>query len=82
MQIHVLLKKVIIPREIQLTMKTFAPAFFNHFSLSLSRKKRVVMRAMKKKLNIFMLQLLAYYILEQEILISANAVIAKMKRAK
>ena len=47
-----------------MTMKSFAPPFFNHFSLSLNRKKRVVMRAMRKKLNIFALQLPIYYILE------------------
>ena len=35
------------------------------------------MRAMRKKLNIFMLQLQIYYILEQEILAGANADIAK-----
>ena len=33
------MKKVIILRKIQKTMKTFAPLFFNHFSLSLSSKK-------------------------------------------
>ena len=42
-------------------MKTFAPPFFSHFSLSLSREKRVVMRAMGKNLNIFTLQLPIYY---------------------
>ena len=39
----------------------FRSTIFNHFSLSLNRKKRVVMRAMRKKLNIFTLQLLIYY---------------------
>ena len=33
------MKKVIILRKGQVAMKTFAPPFFNHFSLSLSRKK-------------------------------------------
>ena len=33
------MKKVIILRKIQVAMKTFAPPFFNHFSLSLNRKK-------------------------------------------
>ena len=33
-----------------MTMKTSAPPFFNHFSLSLNRKKRVVTRAKRKKL--------------------------------
>ena len=32
-------EKVIILRKIQVTMKTFSAPFFNHFSLSLSRKK-------------------------------------------
>ena len=51
--------------ENKVTMKTFAPPFLDHFSLSLSRKKRVVMRAMRKKLNIFMRQLPIYYIKEE-----------------
>ena len=38
------MKRVIILKKIQVTMKTFIPPFFNHFSLSLNRKKRVVMR--------------------------------------
>ena len=46
------------------TIKSFVPSFFNHFSLSLNRKKRVVMRTMRKKLNIFRLQLPIYYILD------------------
>ena len=56
-------------------MKNFAPPFFNHFSLSLKKKqkKRVLMRAMTKKVNIlFTFQLPIYYILDQEILIGAN----------
>ena len=40
------------------------------------------MRAMRKKLNIFMLQLPICFILEQEIAISASADIAKTKREK
>ena len=44
------MNKVIILRKIQAKMKTFNSAFINHFSLSLNREKRVVMRAMKKKL--------------------------------
>ena len=58
------MKNVIILKKIQVTMKTFAPPFFNHFSLSLNRKKCVVIRAMRKKLNIFTLQLSIYYVLE------------------
>ena len=49
-QIYILMKKVIILRKTQTTMKTFTPPFFSYFSLSLSRRKRVVMRAMRKKL--------------------------------
>ena len=58
------MKKVIILKKIQVTMKTFATPFFNHFSLSLSRKKYVAMRTMRKKLSMFMLQLPIYYMLE------------------
>ena len=76
------MKQVITLRKIQMAMKTFARPFFNHFSLSLSRKKRVVMRVMRKKLNIFTLQLPIYYILEKEISISVNTDIAKTKREK
>ena len=58
------MKNVIILKKIQVTMKTFAPPFFNHLSLSLNRKKCVVMTAMKKKVNIFTLQLSIYYVLK------------------
>ena len=68
--------------KVSVTMKTFVPPFFNHFSLSVNREKRVVMRAMRKKLNIFTLQLPIYYILEWEISISVNAGIAKTNREK
>ena len=44
--------------------EVFARPFFNYFSLSLNLKKRMVMRAMRKKLNLFTVQLLNYYILE------------------
>ena len=40
------------------------------------------MRVMRKKLNVFMLQLPIYYILELEISIGANADIPKMKQNK
>ena len=76
------MKTVIILKKIQVTIKTFVPPFFNHLRLILNRKKRVVMRAMRKKLNIFMLQLPIYYILEQEISIGANVDIVKTKREK
>ena len=45
-------------------IEVFAPPFFNYFSFSLNTKKCVVMRAMRKKLKLFTLQLLIYYILE------------------
>ena len=73
------MKKVIILKKIQVAMNTFSPPFFSHFSLILNRKKCVVMRAMRKKLNIFTLQLPTYYILEQEISTGANEDIAKTK---
>ena len=64
-QIYILMEKVIVLMNIHMTMKSFDPPFFNHFRLSLDRKKRVVMRAaMRKKLNILTLQLPIYYILE------------------
>ena len=58
------MKKLIILKKIHMTMKTFAPPFLNHFSLSLNKKKRVVIRTRRKNVNIFMLQLLIYCILE------------------
>ena len=48
-QIYVSVKKMIILRKIQVTMKIFAPPFFNHFSLSLNRKKGGAMRTMEKE---------------------------------
>ena len=45
-------------------MKSFAPPFFNRFSLNLNREKRGVMRAMRKKLSTVVLQLPIYYTLE------------------
>ena len=69
------MKRVIFLRKTYAIMKSFAPQFFIHFSLSLNRKKPV-MRAMRKQLNIFTL---ICYILEQEILIGAKADLAKTK---
>ena len=59
------MKKVVILKQTQVTMKTFVPPFFDHFCLNLSKKKkkkkrRVVMRALRKKLNIFTYQLPIY----------------------
>ena len=73
------MEKVIILKKIEVAMKTFAPLFLNNFSLNLNRKKRLVMRAMRKKLNIFTAQLLIYNMLKQEISTGANADIAKTK---
>ena len=36
-QIHILMKKLVILKKIQVTMKTSAPLFFNHFGLSLKK---------------------------------------------
>ena len=47
-ELYTLRKKVIILRKIQVIINIFAPPFFSHFCLSLNRKKRVVMKAMKK----------------------------------
>ena len=38
-QIYILMKKVIILRKIQVTMKPFAPPFIKRFSLNLKRKE-------------------------------------------
>ena len=73
------MEKVIILKKIEVAMKTFAPLFLNNFSLNLNRKKHLVMRAMRKKLNIFTAQLLIYNMLKQEISTGANADIAKTK---
>ena len=43
------MKKANILRKMQVTTKPIAPLIFNHFSLSLSRKK--VMETMRKKPN-------------------------------
>ena len=72
------MKKVIVLKKIQVTMKTFAPQFSNHFTLSLNRKKSVVMRAMRKKLNIFTLQLPIYYILQKESLSITFEIVDKL----
>ena len=52
----------------QVAMKSSAPPFFNHFSLSLNRRKPVVIRATTKKLNISLdslhIRMSIYYILE------------------
>ena len=59
-----LMMKVIILKKIQVIMKTFAPPFFLPFQVEPEQKKIVVMIAMRKKQNIFTLQLPIYYILE------------------
>ena len=50
-QIYILMKKKILLRKIQVAMKIFAPPFFNHLNLKLNRKKHMVKRAMRKKLE-------------------------------
>ena len=55
---------------------------FQSFQFEPEQKTCVVMKAMRKKLNIFMFQLSIYYILEQEILIGANVDIAKTMKEK
>ena len=63
-----------------MTIKPFVPSFISHFSLNLKRKKLVIIRAMRKKLNIFTFQLPIYWM--QEISIDTNAGIAKTKQEK
>ena len=46
---------MIILRKIHMTMKSFVPPFCSHFSLRLNGKIRVIMRLMRRKLNIFTL---------------------------
>ena len=48
-QIYILIKKVIILRKMQVMMKTWAPPFFNNFSLSLNRKKNCGSETHEKK---------------------------------
>ena len=55
--IYILIQKGLILRKMQVTLKAFPPRFFILFSLSPNRKKRVVMRVMRKKLNLIKLQL-------------------------
>ena len=71
-QVYILMKKVIILGKIPVIIKSFAPPFISHFRLNLNRKKRVVMRRIRRKLNIFTFELPIYYILEKEISIVAN----------
>ena len=54
-QINIVMKKVIILRKVHAIIESYAPKFSNHFSLSLNRIKRVVIRAIREKLNIFAL---------------------------
>ena len=77
------MKKVIILKKIQVAMKAFAPPFFNHFSLSLNRKKHVVMRALRKTKHIHASALdLLHNRIGNLDLIGANVGIAKMKQEK
>ena len=71
-----LMKKVIILRKVQATIKTFVLSFLNHFKLRLNRNEDPE----KETKHIFTLHLPIYYILEQDILTGANADITKTKR--
>ena len=53
------MKKVVILKKITSDNEDLLSTFFNHFSLSLNRKKHMVMGATRKKLK-----LLIYRILE------------------
>ena len=48
-QSYILMNKVIILKKIQVTMKTFAPPFINHFSFRLNRKKTCGNESHEKK---------------------------------
>ena len=62
--------------------EVFCSTILQLFQLEPEQKICVLMRAMRKKLNIFKLQLVIFYILGQGIFISAIAYIAKMKLEK
>ena len=47
-----------------MTMKSFAPPFFNHFSLSINKKKTCSNENYDKETKHFTLKLSIYYILE------------------
>ena len=70
--------KATVLSKMQVTVKTFAQLIFNHFSLSLKRKK--VMKTMRKKQNTVTLpglQQPIYQILGMEMWTGANAGIPK-----
>ena len=72
--------KATILSKMQVTVKTFARLIFNHFSLSLKRKK--VMKTMRKKQNTVTLPRLQQpicQILGMEMWIGANVGVAKRK---
>ena len=62
--------------------KEFRSTILQPFQFEPEQKTCVVMRTMRKKLNIFTHQLLIYYILEWEISIGANVDISKTKLEK
>ena len=73
---------MIVVRKIQVTMKTFTPQFFNHFSLSLNRKKNCGNESLEEKtteLNIHA-SVASLLNIRTRILIDANADNAKMKQ--
>ena len=80
------MKEVIILKKLKVAMKTFAPPFFKHFSLSVNRKKKCGNESHKKK-KYYVIKLLCFscllsYILGLEISIGANVDIAKMRLEK
>ena len=77
------MKKVIILRKGKYIWgnKVFHSTILQAFQFEPEQKVRVVMRAMRKKINKFTLLLLIYYIWE-EISIQVNADIARAKREK
>ena len=62
--------------------EVFRSTFFQPIQFEPEQKISVVMKAMRKKLNILTLQLPIYYILEEEISSGANADITKTKWEK
>ena len=72
--------KATILSKMQVTVKTYAQLIFNHFSLSLKRKK--VMKTMRKKQNTVTLPGLKqpiYQLLGMKMWMGANGGIAKKK---
>ena len=58
------MKKVIILKKIHVTMKSFAPPFSNHFSLTLNRKKTCGNESHEKEAKHIYISGAHFYILE------------------